>query len=77
MNTAKLREQLDAKGLSINQLAELSNVDKASISRLLRGGQTCTIETAQKIFEALKLTPKQASSIFFEGEVAKEQQTES
>jgi len=70
MNITKLKEQLDANGLSINELADRSAVDKATISRILNGQKSCTIETAQKLSKALKLTPRQASSIFFDSDVA-------
>lgn len=71
MNIVKLREQLASKGVSASDLAERSGVDKAVISRLLNGiSKSCTVDTAQKISSALKLTPKQSASIFFENSVA-------
>ena len=65
VNIRLLNEEIQKKGWSINRLALMSNVDKASISRLLNGVNGCSVSTAQKITKALGLSASKAGKIFF------------
>jgi transcriptional regulator with XRE-family HTH domain len=48
-----IREAIRASGKSAGQLAAVSNVDKAVITRFLRGDRTITVETADKLLAGL------------------------
>ena len=74
MNIELLKEEMQTRNCNISKLSALSNIDKSTISRLLAGNQTCTVETAQSLAAALKLPPTKAGLIFFGKEVAKPQQ---
>lgn len=69
VNTDMLLMEMHKKNLTTSGLANISNVDKSTISRLLNG-QGCSIITAQLITEALKLSPTKAGQIFFGKKVA-------
>lgn len=65
-----LKKAMEVAGLNINTLANKSNVDKATISRLFTGKSSCSIGTAQKLSIALNLSTKSAGNIFFAKSVA-------
>jgi transcriptional regulator with XRE-family HTH domain len=48
-----IRAAIHKSRLSVNDLARRSTVDKAVISRFLKGERTISVETAQKILSAL------------------------
>ena len=73
-NLEMLKEEMAKRNCNITKLSELSNIDKSTISRFLSGNQTCTVETAQNISEALHLSSTKAGLIFFGKEVADTQQ---
>ncbi len=50
-----LREAIEGSDLNITQLGELSGVDKAQISRFVNEKRTLTLESAERIAEALGL----------------------
>jgi transcriptional regulator with XRE-family HTH domain len=51
-----IRSVIKASGLSANELATYSTVDKGIIGRFLKGQRSITIETAQRILTALGCT---------------------
>jgi plasmid maintenance system antidote protein VapI len=53
-----LREAIEGSALNITQLGELSGVDKAQISRFVNEKRTLTLESAERIAEALGLELK-------------------
>jgi gp16 family phage-associated protein len=66
MNYKELKSEMDRQKVSVQQLASMSGVDRATIYRIIGGETECNIETARKIATALKLKPKQVTTIFFE-----------
>lgn len=46
-----------AKGLSIQELADKSNVERANLSRICSKGSNFTISTLLKLIEALECEP--------------------
>ncbi len=78
INTQLLKKTMDEKDCNISKLSELSNVNKSVISRLINGeSKTCTVETAQNISDALRLSTTMRGLIFFAKEVAEVQQPSS
>lgn len=65
MDIKALEDEMKSKDISINKLAELSGVDKSTISRILKGERNCSISTAQLLSKALKLSSRKATRIFF------------
>lgn len=53
-----LREAIEGSDLNITQIGELSGVDKAQISRFVNEKRTLTLESAERIAEALGLELK-------------------
>ena len=75
MNIELLKKEMGDRNININKLSELSKVDKSVISRLINGkSNTCTVETAQAISDAMNLSNTKRGLIFFGREVAKPQQ---
>lgn len=69
-----LKREMEDKNINISKLSELSGVDKSVISRLVSGeSKTCTVDTAQRISEALKLSYTKRGLIFFANRVAEKQ----
>lgn len=50
-----LRDVLQEQGLSLRRLAELTGIDKATISRIINGKRKPTLQHLKKFSEALKL----------------------
>lgn len=67
MNKELLKEEMKKRNLSMAELASLANVDRTTIWRILEGNQNCTVAVAAKITNGMKLKPKLATKIFFEG----------
>jgi len=71
INNKLLKEEMENQGLNINKLSNISGVDKSVISRITKGEtKSCTVDTAQKISEALNLSANKLGLIFFANEVA-------
>lgn len=70
VNTELLKREMERNNLNIISLSEKSDVDKATISRLLNEKTSCSVFTAQKIALALNLSPVKAGKIFFADDVA-------
>ena len=45
-----LRERIEKSGKSLNQIGRETGIDKAALSRIMRGG-SCKVETADKLFK--------------------------
>ena len=56
--TEILRQAIEDSGYSQNQLSILSGVNRAQINRFVSGERTLTLESAEKIAEALELELK-------------------
>lgn len=70
MNRDALKAEMDRKGLTADQLAVKTGMDRSTIYRILNGERQCTVESARKIVTALNLSAKSAKFIFFEEERA-------
>lgn len=70
MNQALLKEEMDKRNMTATDLARIADVDKSTISRILSGEAICTVATAAKISNAMKLSNRATMSIFFEKQVA-------
>ena len=71
INIQKLKGKIIEKGLSISELAEKININRATLYRKLRGnGENISIKEANLIVKELGLTVEEANSIFFENHVA-------
>lgn len=70
MNIPAFKEELSKRELSIEEVAKMAEVDKTTIYRIINGESKCTVSTAAKIVNALKLKPSVATNIFFENDVA-------
>ena len=65
VNVGMLKDEMYKKHYSISKLAEVSVIDKATISRLLSEQSKCSVNTAQAIVAALDIQPEKAGKIFF------------
>lgn len=71
INTQKLKGKIIEKGLSISELAEKIDINRATLYRKLKGnGENISIKEANLIVKELGLTVEEANSIFFENCVA-------
>lgn len=71
VNTNKLKGKIVENGLSVQQLAEIVNIDKATFYRKLQSnGETFLIREADAISKALHLTLDEVNAIFFAQYVA-------
>lgn len=66
MNIAKLKGRMVEKGLNVENLAALMNIDRSTLYRKMDSGEKFTIGEVQKIKVALSLTNDDASAIFFD-----------
>lgn len=66
MNINKLKGKITEKGLSVEKLAGLIEIDRSSLYRKLNNGEKITIGEARKMRDALNLTAEEASAIFFD-----------
>lgn len=60
-----LKAEMDKQNMTISDLAEASDVDKSTISRLLNEQRTCSVNTAQALVQALNISSVKAGKIFF------------
>lgn len=70
MNRDLLKAELAKRNLSVDELANLVGMNKSTIYRVINGDTWCSVRTAAKIINALKLKPTIATQIFFEDGVA-------
>jgi transcriptional regulator with XRE-family HTH domain len=45
-----IRQKIKTSGQSLNQIAEISGVDKAALSRIMHGG-SCKVDTLDRLFK--------------------------
>jgi len=76
MNQALLKEEMEKRNMTAADLARIAEVDKSTISRILSGDAICTVATAAKISNAMRLSNRATMSIFFEKQVAEVKQKE-
>ena len=65
MNINKLKGKITEKGLSVEKLAGLIDIDRSTLYRKLDKGEKITIGEAKKMRDALDLTAEEATAIFF------------
>lgn len=71
VSISKLKGKMAENDMSVSDLAEKIGVDKATLYRKLNSqGESFSIKEADSIATTLKLTPEEASSIFFSQYVA-------
>ena len=71
VNVNKLKGKIVENGMSVSELAELVNIDKATFYRKLNAnGETFLIREADAISKALNLTGEEVNAIFFSHYVA-------
>ena len=64
MNLNKLKGKIVEKGMNVDKLAELVNINRSSMYRKLNRFEKITIGEANKIKAALELTDEEAADIF-------------
>lgn len=71
INVNLLKAKLVERGLNVEQLAEMIDIDRSTLYRKLKsGGDGLTVSEANAIIRALSLSLQDAVSIFFTTEVA-------
>ena len=70
VNTELLKREITKKRKNVTEIAAEMGVDKATLYRRIADGKTFTIGEVEKIVAILKLTHKEAISIFFDPDVA-------
>ncbi len=71
INVNKLKGKIVERGMTIKIVAEKMGVNESTIYRKLGNkGETFTIKDANLLFDILKLTPEEATAIFFSQYVA-------
>lgn len=70
VNVNSLRSKIAEKGLTVPELAKRIKMDKSTLYRKLSDGENFSIGEANLIAKELKLTSKEAMSIFFAASVA-------
>lgn len=66
VNKEALKQELDKRKMTVDDLSDLTGIDRSTIYRILSGSSKCNVETATKIVNKLRLKPNVAMSIFFE-----------
>lgn len=71
MNVNKLRGRIVERGLTMAEVANHLDINRASLYRKMNSeGETLTIKEANKIVELLEINPEEATEIFFGEPVA-------
>lgn len=71
MDIKKLEDAMEVRGVSINDLARRTGIERSALYRRFKsGGEKITVEEAKKITEALSLEHETAVSIFFAAPVS-------
>ena len=71
MNIRKLECEMKERGVSINDLAKQTGIERSALYRRFKSnGEKMTVEEAKKITKALALESETAVSIFFKPEVS-------
>ncbi|MCC8163490.1 MAG: helix-turn-helix domain-containing protein [Lachnospiraceae bacterium] len=71
VNVKRLKGKIVECGLSVEKVADIVGVDKATLYRKMgAGGETFTIKEANSIAKALGLSSDELNAIFFDHEVA-------
>lgn len=66
VNINKLKGKMVEKGLSMQEVAKLLGVDRATLYRKLsNNAETMLVKEANALMEILELTPDEATAIFF------------
>lgn len=66
VNKEALKQELENRKMTVDDLSDLTGIDRSTIYRVLNGSSKCNVETATKIVNKLRLKPTVAMSIFFE-----------
>lgn len=66
VNKDALKQELDKRKMTVDDLSDLTGIDRSTIYRILSGSSKCNVETATKIVNKLRLKPNVAMSIFFD-----------
>lgn len=66
VNKEALKQELENRKMTVDDLSDLTGIDRSTIYRILNGSSKCNVETATKIVNKLRLKPTVAMSIFFE-----------
>lgn len=71
VNINKLKGKIVERGLNVEKLAERIGLDKSTLYRKINNdGETFSIREANLICKELKLSPQEATAIFFSQYVA-------
>ncbi|HCR83896.1 MAG TPA: phage repressor protein [Lachnospiraceae bacterium] len=71
VNINRLRGKMVENGITVDELAEIMGIDRATLYRRLNSqGKEFSIKEADTIVKALKLGKEEASNIFFSQFVA-------
>ena len=71
VNVKMLKGKVIERGFTLEKVAENIGIDRSTMSRKLgNGGEDFTIKQADAIVALLRLTPSEATSIFFNQFVA-------
>ena len=71
VNVLLLKGKVIEKGFTLEKIAEKIGIDRSTLSRKLsNSGEDFTIKQADSIVNILKLTPNEATAIFFSQFVA-------
>lgn len=65
MNVNKLRGKIVERGLNIEKLSEIINIDKSTLYRKMNNLEKVTVGEAIRIKAALDMTNEEAHEIFF------------
>lgn len=64
MNISKLRGKIVENGLTQDELAKRINIDRSTLSRRMKTGESFTVGEASKITAVLNLSKDEAVEIF-------------
>lgn len=70
MNVNKLKGKIIEKGMNVEKLAGIIGLDRSTLYRKINDFEKITIGEVERIKNALELTDEEATSIFFDLDVA-------